>query len=88
MSSEQAAAMIEKLHSTCQALVHMQQELANQVSTSRQLHQETLQQALTNAQNTHDIAQQLRANQQVGPVEIQGTFHQAVDPKFPTFRFL
>ena len=76
MSSEQAASMIEQLHSTCQAPARLQQELANLVSTYRQLHQETLQQALTNTQNTHDIAQQLRANQQVGPVEIQGTFHQ------------
>ena len=86
MASEQAAAMLEQLHSTCQALARMQQELANQTSASRQQHQETMQQALTNAQNTHDTAQQLRTNKQVGPVEIQGTFHQAVYHKFPTFR--
>ena len=78
--------MLKQLHSTCQALACMEQELANQASSSRQQHQETLQQALTNAQNTHDIAQQLLANQQVGPVDIQGTFHQAVDPKCLTFR--
>ena len=86
MSSEQAAAMMEQLHSTCQALARMQQELANQATASRQQHQETLQQTLTTAQHTNELAQQLPANQQVGPVEIQGTFHQAVDPKFPTFR--
>ena len=82
MSSEQAAAMIEQLHSTCQALTSMQQELANQAATARQQHQETLQQTLTIAQHTNELAQQLRANQQVGPLEIQGTFHQAVDPNF------
>ena len=86
MSSEQATAMIEQLHSTCQALAHMQQELANQAATARQQHQETLQQTLTTAQNTNELAQQMQANQQVGPMEIQGTFHQAVDPKFPIFR--
>ena len=32
------------------------------------------------------LAQQLRAVQQVGPVEIQGTFYEAVNPQFPTFR--
>ena len=82
MSSEQAAAMIEQLHSTCQALTSMQQELANQAATARQQHQETLQQTLTIAQHTNELAQQLRANQQVGPLEIQGIFHQAVDPNF------
>ena len=55
-------------------------------SNSRQQHQETLQQTLTTAQNTNKLAHQMRVNQQVGPVEIQSTFHQAVDPKFPTFR--
>ena len=82
MSSEQAAAMIEQLHSTCQALTSMQQELANQAATARQQHQETLQQTPTIAQHTNELAQQLRANQQVGPLEIQGIFHQAVDPNF------
>ena len=86
MSSEQATSMIEQLHSTCQALAHMQQELANQAATARLQHQETLQQTLTTAQNTNELAQQIRENQHVGPVEIQGTFHQAVDPKFTTFR--
>ena len=48
----------------------------------------TLQQTLTTAQHTNKRAQQLRANQQVGHVEIQGTFHQALDPKFKTFRLM
>ena len=86
MSSEQTAAMMEQLRSTCQALARMQQELANQAMTARQQHQETLQQTLSTAKHTNELAQKLRANQQVGPVEIQSTFHQAVDPKFSTFR--
>ena len=65
MSSEQAAAMIEQLHSTYQALAHMQQELANQAATARLQHQETLQQTLTTAQNTNELAQQMRVNQNV-----------------------
>ena len=65
----------------------MQQELSDQATTARQQQQQqTLQQTLTTAQYTNELAQQLRANQQIGPVEIQGTFHQAGDPKFPTFR--
>ena len=43
MSSEQAA-MLEQLHSACQALARMQQEVANQAITAQQHHQETLQQ--------------------------------------------
>ena len=81
MSSQQAAAMMEQLHSTC-----MQQEPANQATTARQQHQERLQQTLTTAKHTNELAQQLRAKKNVGPVEIHGTFHQAVDPKFPTFQ--
>ena len=50
MSSEQAAAMLEQLHSTCQALAQMQQELANQVITARQHHQEVLQQTVATVQ--------------------------------------
>ena len=46
MSSEQAEAMLEQLHSTCQALERMQQELANQAHTARQHHHEDLQQTV------------------------------------------
>ena len=55
------------------ALTRMQQELANQATTTRQQHQETLQQTLTTAQHTHELVQQLRTAQ-AGPVDIQGTF--------------
>ena len=54
MSSQQAAAMMEQLHSTC-----MQQEPANQATTARQQHQERLQQTLTTAKHTNELAQQL-----------------------------
>ena len=85
MSFEQAAAMQEQLHSTCQALARMQQELANKAITAQQHHHEALQQTVATVQHTHERAEQLR-NEQARHVEIQGTFHQAIDPKFPTLR--
>ena len=55
------------------ALTRMQQELANQVTTTQQQqHQETLQQTFTTAQHTHELVQQLRTAQ-AGPVDIQYT---------------
>ena len=77
--------MLKQLHSTWQAFARMQQELSNQAITARQHHQEALQQTEATVQHTYELAEQLQ-NKQARPVEIQGTFHQAVDPKFPTLR--
>ena len=57
MSSKQAAAMLEHLHSTCHALAQMQQELTNQAITTWKHHQEALQQTVATVQHTHKLTE-------------------------------